>query len=172
MSFLKSIYKAAGKGLKFVTAPVRLTGNLVGHSPIVGKPVKGMDIWRVLTRDFCRKHHALDDVVWEGTPLNKIYSLDPAYGGGDLCVGRELRFGKDIKGKQILWIGEPEIIPISPKSPLEPEEQIAAFIKNRLEQLEIDAKNCFYDSFGRGTLGFQFAKWAGRELDGRERIRL
>ena len=130
-------------------------------SQCVGKPVKGMDIWRVLTRDFCRKHHALDDVVWEGTPLNKIYSLDPAYGGGDLCVGRELRFGKDIKGKQILWVGEPEVIPISPKSSLEPEEQIASFIKTRLEQLEIDPKNCFYDSFGRGTLGFQFAKLFG-----------
>jgi hypothetical protein len=46
---------------------------------------------------------------------------------------------------------------------LEPEEQIASFIKIRLAQLQIEAKNCFYDSFGRGTLGFAFAQLFGAD---------
>jgi hypothetical protein len=130
-------------------------------SQCVGKPVKGMDIWRVVTRDFCRKHKAQEDVVWEATPPINFYALDPAYGGGDRCIGRSISIGKDTKGKQILSLGAFEIIPVSPKSTLEPEEQIAFYIKTRLEQLSIDSKNCFYDSFGRGTLGFAFAKLFG-----------
>ena len=130
------------------------------YSQCCGKPVKGMDIWRVLSKDFCRKHKASDDVVWDGVRTN-IYALDPAYGGGDRCVGRKLEFGKNVLGEMVLRAGQPEIIPISVKNQLEPEDQIAAFIKKRLEDLGIPVENCFYDSFGRGTLGYSFAKVFG-----------
>src|ERR1035437_5412496 len=130
-------------------------------SQCVGKPVKGMDIWRVLSKDFARQHKAMDEVVWSGKPLTSIYALDPAYGGGDRCVGRRLDYGEAVDKTQILRVGEPEIIPIARNSKFEPEEQIATFVKNRLEQLDIPASHCFYDSFGRGTLGFEFAKLLG-----------
>ena len=133
------------------------------YSQCVGKPVSGMDIWRVLSRNFCKQHGALDDVIWKGTPLTSIYGLDPAYGGGDLCVGRSIEFGEDLQGTIRIRVGEPEIIPVSPKSKLEPEEQIASYIKIRLGQLNIPPRNCFYDSFGRGTLGFSFAQLFGAE---------
>lgn len=131
------------------------------YSQCIGKPVRGMDIWRVLSRSFCQQHKASEDTIWIGEELTSIYALDPAYGGGDLCVGRELKFGKDLDGKQILRVGEPEIIPVSVKSDIEPEQQIAAYVKSRLEQLKIPPENCFYDSFGRGTLGYAFAKLFG-----------
>lgn len=133
------------------------------YSQCVGKPVIGMDIWRVLTKGFCEKNHATEEVVWEGLGQMKIYGLDPAYGLGDRCVGRLLEIGPDVSGVQIVRVGKPEIIPIKLNTPMEPEEQIALFVKTRLDNLGVPYSNCFYDSFGRGTLGFQFAKAMGAD---------
>jgi hypothetical protein len=133
------------------------------HSQCVGKPLPGMDIWRVLNRPFCRSHHALDDVVWKGSPRTRIYGLDPAYGGGDRCVGRMVEFGEDLSGNIILKVGAPEIIKISPVNNIDPEDQIADYVKNRLAELSVPAKNCFYDSFGRGTLGYSFSRVMGTD---------
>lgn len=133
-------------------------------SQCVGKPAKGMDIWKVFTRDFCEKHKAFQDVIWKDASTNvHLYPLDPAYGGGDRCVGRHMEFGEDVSGNQILVAHAPEVIPVKPNQVLEPEEQIALFVQNRLKELKIPAKNCFYDSFGRGTLGFAFAKIMGAD---------
>lgn len=133
------------------------------YSQCVGKPVKGMDIWRVLTKGFCEKNHALEDVIWKGSGLTQIYGLDPSYGRGDRCVGRVIEFGLALDGVQTVRIGSPEIIPISVTGTAEAEEQIAVFVKARLDALSIPYKNCFYDSFGRGTLGFQFSKIMGAD---------
>lgn len=97
-------------------------------------------------------------MFWDSENITKIYALDPAYGGGDRCVGREIKFGKEANGGDVLDIGKPETIPIKINTGIDPEDQIAAFIKNRLGELVIAPENCFYDSFGRGTLGFAFSK--------------
>lgn len=130
-------------------------------SQCTGKPNRGLNEWRVLTKLLCKQHRAQEDVIWAGVNQTQIYAVDPAYGGGDRCIGRRLEFGNSAEVKSILKVYEPEIIPISVKLAIEPEEQIAAYVKNRLEQLSIPATNCFYDSFGRGTLGFAFAKVFG-----------
>jgi hypothetical protein len=127
-------------------------------SQVVGKPVKGMDIWRVWSKDFCKLHKASEEVFWRGTQQIHGYGLDPAYGGGDLCVGRHFEMGLDIDGKQILFFHPPEIVPIKINTGIDPEDQIAEFVAKRLVELNIPSTNCFYDSFGRGTLGFSFSK--------------
>lgn len=124
----------------------------------VGKPNKSLALKRVITSRMCIQNFALNDVVWKGTPLTHIYGLDPAYGGGDRCVGTHLEFGEDANGNEVLNVHEPEPIPISLKVDLEPEEQIALFIRDRLLELKVTPKNCFYDSFGKGTMGFFFSK--------------
>jgi hypothetical protein len=129
------------------------------YSQCIGKPVKGMDIWRVLTKGFCEQNRAMEEVTWKGLPLS-LYSLDPAYGLGDRCVGRLLELGFDVSGKQILRMGTPEIIPIKINLN-EPEEQIAAYVKSRMDDLQIPYDHCYFDSFGRGTLSFSFAKIMG-----------
>jgi hypothetical protein len=128
------------------------------YSQCVGKPSKGMDVWRVITKAFCEKNGAFGDVIWKNSNHTLIYGLDPAYGDGDRCVGRMVEFGEDINGNIILKVYEPEIIPIKMNANAEAEEQIAIYIKSRLDALGIPPENCFYDSFGRGTLGFQFGK--------------
>lgn len=130
-------------------------------SQCVGKPAKGADIWRVLTKDFCLRHHATDDLVWMDDKILNLYALDPAYGGGDRCVGRQLQLGKRLDGVETLLLHPPDIIPIRLGGEIDAEAQIAGFVYHRAKELGIAAKDIFYDSFGRGTLGFEFAKLFG-----------
>lgn len=130
-------------------------------SQCVGKPAKGADIWRVLTKDFCLRHHATDDVIWMDDKILNLYALDPAYGGGDRCVGRQIQLGKRLDGVQTLLAHPPDIIPIRLGIEIDAEAQIAAYVYHRAKELKIAAKDIFYDSFGRGTLGFEFAKLFG-----------
>jgi hypothetical protein len=127
----------------------------------IGKPSRGMVSNRVITIGLCEKHKAFDYVAWRGTPRTKIYALDPAYGGGDRCVGGECEYGEDKDGNQIFAVGSPEIIPIRLNDSLDAESQIATFIFNQHKRLNIPPENIFYDSFGRGTLGAAFAKLFG-----------
>lgn len=129
----------------------------------IGKPNKGLVIYRVITSRMCKQNFAMDEVVWKGTPLTKIYSLDPAYGGGDRCTGGLLEFGEDANGNEIVRIYEPELVPINLQLDVDPEEQIAKFTKRRLEELGVPPRNCFYDSFGKGTMGFYFAQVFGAD---------
>lgn len=127
----------------------------------VGVMVPGLISDRVITRELCRNHHAFDQATWITTQRTHIYACDPAYGGGDRCVGLHIEFGDGLDGKQIIKFYEHEIIPIDLRRKIEPEDQIAEYIKMRLEELDIPVENCFYDSFGKGTLGFAFAKQFG-----------
>jgi hypothetical protein len=118
-----------------------------------------MALYRVITAELCKQHGAHDEAQWLDTKRTWIYALDPAYGGGDRCVGRPLEFGMGLDGQQILKVHPPELVPIRLDPSLgEPEAQIAKFTKRRLGELSIAPENCFYDSFGKGTLGYYFAE--------------
>ena len=114
---------------------------------------------RVLTRDMCRQYKALDDVVWLGDPLTKIFGLDAAY-GGDRCVGGHIEFGKDINGNIVIHILPPQIVPIIilPGENYLPEKQIAKWIRDYCTQNHIPPENAFHDSTGRGSLGTALAQ--------------
>lgn len=127
----------------------------------IGKPSRGMVTNRVITIGMCEAGNAFDSVVWEGASRVRLYALDIAYGGGDRCVGIELAFGSDVNRRQILLVGEPEILPIKINPKVIPEDQIAALVKGISSSRGIPAENIFYDSFGRGTVGFSFAKEFG-----------
>lgn len=116
---------------------------------------------RVITRELCRQHFAHDTAVWQGGERIKLYGCDPAYGGGDRCVGIMGEFGEERTGVQILKVYKPEIIPISLRLNTMPEDQIAMYVKGRLETENIPTSNCFYDSFGKGTLGYAFSRHFG-----------
>jgi hypothetical protein len=131
------------------------------YNQCVGKPNSKLVLRRVITREFCRIHGAHDMAFWQSTQRTMIYGLDPAYGGGDRCVGMPLEFGEGLDGHQILKVHPYEIVPINLKLNQIAEDQIATYIKQRLEDLDIPTENCFYDSFGRGTLGFHFSEAMG-----------
>ena len=127
------------------------------YSQCVGVFKIGTMARRVLTRRVCEENGALrSDVVWDGE-RTRVHAVDAAY-GGDRCVGGWGEFGKDINGKMILHIHPQVIVPISLKSPKEPEEQIAEFVRRECEGNRIPPENMGHDSTGRGTLGTYLAR--------------
>jgi hypothetical protein len=130
------------------------------YSQALGVRRSGLNAKRVLSMSFCRIHRIFDKVTWAGTPRTKIFALDAAYGGcgGDRCVGGHAEFGKNVEGNTVLWVAEPQMVPININLPLTPEEQISTWIKSYCEMNDIPFSNIFYDSTGRGSLGPPMAR--------------
>jgi hypothetical protein len=131
------------------------------ETQIMGRMRIGLEHSRVITRQLCRLHQAHDKAIWDGKPRTRIYSVDPAYGGGDRCVGGWIEFGEGMDGTQLLRVNPPRTLKIVVNPNLPPEDQIADLVKEDLEQNGIPPENCFYDSFGKGTVGFAFARKFG-----------
>ena len=129
---------------------------------------------RVITRELCRQHKSSDKCMWKGDQRTRILAVDPAYGGGDRCISMCLEFGSGVVEETITQVGmRPKektylrvvawrIIPISAKrTDITPEDQIAIGVSEDLERHSVPNQNCFYDSFGKGTVGFAFARKFG-----------
>lgn len=117
---------------------------------------------RVITRQICHDHRALDGVTWADDRQTLLYALDPSYGGGDRCVGGPLKFGFDVDGKLIIWVGPYRVFPISlQREDVSVEDQIAETLFDELRVYGIDPENVFYDSNGKGTIGAAFARKFG-----------
>ncbi len=125
------------------------------YSQGVGVMKVGQLSHRVVTRDLCRRNHALDAPEWKNTQRTRIYGLDSAY-GGDRCVGGWAEFGLDPDGKQILCFHKPRIIHITTDD--DPENIISRGVKEDCESNEITPENMFHDSTGRGRLGTALAR--------------
>lgn len=128
------------------------------HMQAYGKPNRMIDGKRVITKAICENHGAFDKVIWKGSKRTLVYAIDPAYGGNDPCLGMLIEFGEELSGRSVIKANKPELIPISVNSRKDPEDQIAEWLKPRLEELGVPSKHCFYGAFGRGTLGNAFAK--------------
>jgi hypothetical protein len=136
------------------------------YSQCKGVMKVGLQGRRVITREMCRQHHAQEEAVWASLNRRKIFALDIAYGGvgGDRCVGGDIEFGIDKDGHQIIQVGRPAIVPVSVRADKIPEDQIAEWTFQELSRRKIPAKDCFYDSTGRGSIGSSFAKVFGHEI--------
>lgn len=120
---------------------------------------------RVITRQLCREHHALDDVVWKDDKQTKLYALDPSYGGEDRCIGMPMKFGEDIDGTQILLLMPYKVFQFNlRRENVEVEDQIADILEDELTLYGIPPENCGYDACGKGTLGGAFAKHFGKRV--------
>jgi hypothetical protein len=150
-------------GRKFVNRVIHDSGP---DSPDFYRLVKGVMKFslahsRVITRQLCIDHHAHDKAQWKDTKRTKIYAVDPAYGGGDRCVSGYVEFGEALDGGIILRVNPPKVIQINLKLLTSPEDQIAEAVFADLERLSISPNNSFYDAFGKGTMGFAFARKFG-----------
>ena len=117
---------------------------------------------RVITREICRIHKAHEVAIWKGTPRVKIHGCDPAYGRGDRCIQGHIEFGEDVNGHVIIRVYPPRIIKIDLRiKEISPEMQISDAISSYLDEFGISSENSFYDSFGKGTIGYAFSKTFG-----------
>jgi hypothetical protein len=130
------------------------------YEQVVGIFKTGLLSKRILTRQMCLDHHALDIAHWDSPHRIRLASLDAAWGGvgGDRCVYRTGEFGESAEGSKILKINRPVLVPVSIKLSKEPEDQIAEWCATRLKEDGVDIRRLFYDSTGRGTLGSAFAR--------------
>lgn len=127
-----------------------------------GTRMAGMDFKKVITRDSCLEHHAMEQVFWLNETRTKVYAVDAAYGniGGDRCVGGACEYGRDVTNKTVFCVGRPVIIPVKPHklAGRSPEDQIALYVREDCEREGILPQNVFYDATGRGSLGTAFAR--------------
>lgn len=131
-------------------------------SQILGVRIEGLTARKAITREICQKFDAFRLPVWRGEETIKVYAIDAAYGsiGGDLCIGGWCEFGIDVNGKQVFNIGQQKIIPVSALSGIPPDDQIAVFVRQECEVLNIPPENVFFD--GRTMLMAAFARlWSG-----------
>lgn len=131
------------------------------ETQVMGRMRMSMAHSRVITRQLCRQHKAHDPVIWKGSTTTKIHACDPAYGGMDRCIHGHIEFGEDVNGVQTIKIHPPQLIKINVKLPEKPEDQIAEQIYSYLTAEGIPPNHSFYDAFGKGTIGFAFAKRFG-----------
>ena len=127
------------------------------YSQCVGSMKIGTIARRVVSRVMVKENHAQDLAVWRDINRTKVYFVDSSY-GGDRCVAGYGEFGADIDGKQILSFSIPKIIPILIGKGIEPEDQIARFVKHDCEAEDISPENMGHDATGRGSLGTSLAR--------------
>lgn len=112
---------------------------------------------RIVTRELCRNHQALDAAIWKGSGTIRVCALDSAY-GGDRAVCGHVDFGEDVSGHTVIAFNQPAIIPIVADGVKSPEEQLAVWVKDYCERNDIPPGNFFHDSTGRGGLGTEIAR--------------
>lgn len=130
-----------------------------------GRMPRGQGSRRVLTRILCQKFRAMEDVIWADNNQVKVWALDAAYRGvgGDRCVFGELRYGKDVEGVDVLALVEQLIVPITDDTKVDPEDQIAEYVKQQCLMRGIPPNQGGFDSTGRGTLMSAFARlWSSQ----------
>lgn len=117
---------------------------------------------RVVTLSSCEANRAFEEAVWlDVKKLTRVIAVDAAYSGvgGDRCSLTDLTFGPLVDGTVGIALTEPQaIVPVSPKTGVEPEEQIASWVKSYAESRGIAPENVGFDSTGRGTLMSAFAR--------------
>lgn len=116
---------------------------------------------RVITRQICREHFAQTKAVWAGSALTRVYGLDPSYGGGDDCIGIALEFGAGDGGLMLIRVMAVHRILIDMRKDRSAEDQVADAVAIDLREYGIATEDAFYDPYGKGTIGYAFARKFG-----------
>ena len=140
-----------------------------------GRMPRGQGSRRVITRQLCVKHRALEEPLWASPTRTKITALDAAYRavGGDRCVFLGLEFGAERfantpedallgalinqnipadQQRQIIALVDVLVIPIQASDFESPEDQIVMFVKEQHEKRGIPPENHFLDAGMRTSL--------------------
>lgn len=125
-----------------------------------GRMPRGQGNRRVITRQLCLKHSAMEEPNWLNNTRTKIGCLDAAYrgSGGDRCVFHELHFGENSERKKILALMDTIVVPIKDSASDPAEDQLALAVKDHCQRKGIPPQNMGFDSTGRGSLMGAFAR--------------
>ena len=125
-----------------------------------GRMPKGQGSRRVITRQLCLKHGAMEDPIWLNNTRTRLGCLDAAYRGvgGDRCVFMELQFGMSSENQSIIALVDQMVIPITGEVTESPEDQIAIKVRDECERRGIPPEHFGFDSTGRGSLMGAFGR--------------
>lgn len=145
-----------------------------------GRMPRGQGSRRVITRQLCLKHRAMEEPLWRNSNRTRITALDAAYRavGGDRCVFLELVFGEEAESdagemlatsiinqslpnkdkRQIIALVDVQIIPIKSSDFESPEDQIVMFVKAEHERRGIPPENHFFDAGMRTSLVTSYSR--------------
>jgi len=118
----------------------------------------GIDLYRVLTEEMCKKHGAFNSVIWSGmVAKTRVYAIDAGF-GGDPCEVIDVVFAEDVNGIFIIEFSPTRTIPISVSSSVTPEDQIANYVKEDAARLNIPDSHIYFDAGMRATLAISMAR--------------
>jgi len=123
----------------------------------------GLAAFKIITKEICDQFHAFDPLLWSQHGTTKIGMLDAAYGsvGGDRCALGWLEFGECVDLKTRILLHPYWNVPIIARNDMTPEEQIAMYTKDKMEEAGVPPENFFFD--GRGSLAMAIARvWSAR----------
>jgi len=125
-----------------------------------GRMPRGQGARRVITRQLCLKHMAMEEPVWLNSIKTRVGALDAAYRGvgGDRCVFMELAYGLNSESKMILALIDTMVIPIKDSQVDPAEDQIALQVRDQCERRGISPEYFGFDSTGRGSLMAAFGR--------------
>lgn len=145
-----------------------------------GMMPRGQGSRRVITRQLCLKHQAMEDPVWLNSNLTYITALDAAYRavGGDRCVLMRLAFGQESQvqsedkedtnlvsqeigtgnHKVVLALMDTLIIPIASSEMESPEDQIVMYVKQAHERWGLSPDALYFDAGMRTSLVTAFSR--------------
>jgi len=151
-----------------------------------GRMPRGQGARRVITRQECVQHHAMDAPIWLNSQQTHLAFLDAAYGGvgGDRCILSFLDFGQESvpfnpseipasalvdqplppdKKRQIMALVDSVLVPVSSKLNEAPTDQIVKFCMAECEKRGIPPENFGFDAGMRTALVQKFdALWSTR----------
>lgn len=154
-----------------------------------GMMPRGQGARRVITRQLCVKHHALESPLWLNENRTRIAGLDAAYRGvgGDRCVFCHMEFGLESEAiadlgqrtvenlvnqtmgtperRMIIALIETLIVPLKPGEfdKVSPEDQIVAFVRAQCDARNIPPEHFFFDSGMRTSLVSSFSRlWSNK----------
>ena len=152
-----------------------------------GRMPRGQGSRRVITRQECIQHHAMEEPIWLNSNLTHMAGLDAAYGGvgGDRCILTFLDFGQEItpldpsaiiassfvdqpmpsdKRHQIMALADQILVPVDSKVNKPPTDQIVEFCKAECEKRGVSPQNLFYEAGMRTALVQRFGElWPGTQ---------
>lgn len=121
----------------------------------------GLATFKIITKEVCDTGHAFDAAQWKGTSRIKVGMLDASYGGGDRCALGWLEFGECVDGTTRIQFHPHWLIPITIQRDMTPEDQIAVFCRDKMEEVHVPPENFFFD--GRGSLAMKLASnWSSK----------
>ena len=151
-----------------------------------GRMPRGQGSRRVITRQECLKHRAMEPPIWLNSQQTHLAFLDAAYGGvgGDRCILTFLEFGQESvplnpaeipastfvdqpmpqdKRRQIMALTESILVPVTSKVTESPCDQIVDFCMGECAKRNIPPENFGFDSGMRTALVQAFdRKWSNR----------